>query len=832
MKAPLHHVAVDEVVERDEAHALVVRHEGANDGALLRLRQALRRVVDGLVVAVARERALAREAAQVRQRPARRDHRRQRRRVRRDHEVFREPALEPQAGHAEGAVLVVEVEVAAVVGGLRDAPRDAALLAVFDLPPDHRPVRLVEQRPAVAAHDEERHQVLEHRPRPGDERAAPVHGRELAAEVEPVLLRRVALGDGDEAREARFRRQEVVVRVVGLPRGDVVADAEDLALLVEEEAEVHPLEKLAAAPRQPAQARQQRRRGGRRVFDGRGERGRAAEQRPLVRVGRPRAQFRERGVVDFRRARQSLHPVECVREFGSQQRGGQGGGEDVCEVRVARAHHGREGAQVARELLHLTQQRPRPEARLGEIARPVLLRERDEHVVRGRGVPVQRVEERLPIAQREGRRARDRVGAGRELGPQVIDGDDLRALPRRAHALHLKPQQRDGVAEPRERVRAEERALGQIDARLLEREQVAGEVPAVDGRDVLGFQRLQRARVVPVEEVAAELRHLTDGVEGQLQALDQFERARVTEVVRGGGRNQEQPDVGGRGAMGHHGLRVFLKIIGRQPLVFLRDERLEEAPRAPRDEPRLLLVGRREFLAPDLAAPADPVGDERRGGPRQQKRRGDRQRLGAQRDDERADLDQERPDGPHEAQGRGERRRAARLRLRGRRPFEQSAFRDELAVERAPDGVAHQVRLVREERERQRDLRGVRPRVPPHAPEVARPGDAARVEQQARRHVRVDGERQREQHEERPPQGRARQQRPREDEPDDDARRDEAAPQIVENLPAPDEREPVPHAAPVRVGHGRQHPARDLPVAARPAVLPHRVRHVARRVVV
>jgi hypothetical protein len=40
---------------------------------------------------------------------------------------------------------------------------------------------------------------------------------------------------------------------------------------------------------------------------------------------------------------------------------------------------------------------------------------------------------------------------------------------------------------------------------------------------------------------------------------------------------------------------------------------------------------------------------------------------------------------------------AARLGLRGRRPLKQAALRDELAVERARDGVAHEVRLVREQ---------------------------------------------------------------------------------------------------------------------------------------
>src|ERR1700749_3093490 len=199
--------------------------------------------------------------------------------------------------------------------------------------------------------------------------------------MKPMLLRRVAFGDGDEAREARLRSEQVVVRVVGLSGRDVVADAEDLALLVEEETEVHPSEKLVAPPRQTAQAREHGRYGRRRVFDCRGERGHAAENRLLARgdvrrllrrVGRLSAQVCERGVVDFRRTREAFHTLNRERAFGSQ-RGGEGGREYVTEVRVTRVDYGCEGAQVARELFQLSQQRARPEDRLSEITRPVLL---------------------------------------------------------------------------------------------------------------------------------------------------------------------------------------------------------------------------------------------------------------------------------------------------------------------------------------------------------------------------------------------------------------------------------------------------------------------------
>src|ERR1043166_1443402 len=113
-----------------------------------------------------------------------------------------------------------------------------------------------------------------------------------------------------------------------------------------------------------------------------------------------------------------------------------------------------------------------------------------------------------------------RAGRARTLSTAAAACPPRSLLPRRAHALHFKAKQRNRVAESRERVRAEERALRQLDARLLEREQVAGQVAAVHGGDVLRRKRLKRARVIPVEEVAAELRHLSDGVEGQLQSFD------------------------------------------------------------------------------------------------------------------------------------------------------------------------------------------------------------------------------------------------------------------------------------------------------------------------
>ena len=93
----------------------------------LAARQARRRVVDRLVEAEPAREARGGEPLQVRARRLGRDHQRERRGVGRDHQVLRQAALQAEARHAEGAVLVVEARVDGVVAGLRDAPGHAAL---------------------------------------------------------------------------------------------------------------------------------------------------------------------------------------------------------------------------------------------------------------------------------------------------------------------------------------------------------------------------------------------------------------------------------------------------------------------------------------------------------------------------------------------------------------------------------------------------------------------------------------------------------------------------------------------------------------------------------
>ena len=145
-------------------------------------------------------------------------------------------------------------------------PRSAR---VVHLPPDHQAARLVEQRVRVGPHDQQRHQVLEQRRAPRQQHGRAADAGDRSSEVEPVRLRHVALGDGEEAGEPRLGGEQVVerriepARVLGV--GEAVADREQLPLRVEEEAEVHRVEERGGARRQrrrdvaqPDRQRQQR----------------------------------------------------------------------------------------------------------------------------------------------------------------------------------------------------------------------------------------------------------------------------------------------------------------------------------------------------------------------------------------------------------------------------------------------------------------------------------------------------------------------------------------------------------------------------------------------
>ena len=157
-------------------------------------------------------------------------------------------------------------------------------------------------------------------------------------------------------------------------------------------------------------------------------------------------------------------------------------------------------------------------------------------------------------------------------------------------------------------------------------------------------------------------------------------------------------------------------------------------------------------------------------------------------------------------------------------------MRNKLSIGRSPDGVRHQHGLMREKHDLQGDLRSVRARVAPDAPEVTRPWNAARMNQQTGSDVRINRKRQRQEYKQLPPPRISGKTSPAGDQQQNDRRRQQAASQIVENLPPRDLPEMrLGRFFPLASRTRAKQPARDLPVAARPTMLTSRKRVVVRR---
>jgi hypothetical protein len=368
--------------------------------------------------------------------------------------------------------------------------------------------------------------------------------------------------------------------------------------------------------------------------------------------------------------------------------------------------------------------------------------------------------------------------------------------------------------------------LGQCQQAGTQRPQVAAEVAAVNGRHVGRPQRLQRLRVVPVEPVAAVAFEPIHRVQRRRGAGDQRRGGGVAEVVRGQRGQQRQADVGRRGAVRDALDRRLLHVVGRQVVVGRADKGLEERPVPPRQRAQ-----RQRLFGVDAGLAArqrlvQPPRHRRRGQPRQQHRQRRPQRVrtpqrergfGQQRERRR---DRHAPQRLHEV-----RRRAGRPVARGLGaglPFEQVALRHVHAPQRAQRGVEAVRGLVRQHRECERRLGELAPRRRQRGRAVRDPVerfDAAQQLGDQRDRQRCEQHRQRG----RGPQRRHGQQQPAEQQQRKQRDRHQAAPQVVEDLQPRQRRQWVGR----RVGQRRagrrgpkprQRPARDLPVAAHPAV--------------
>ena len=392
------------------------------------------------------------------------------------------------------------------------------------------------------------------------------------------------------------------------------------------------------------------------------------------------------------------------------------------------------------------------------------------------------------------------------------------------------PGQLDGVVDPRQRRRHRKRLVDHLATRAREREQVTGEVAAVDGRHVFGFERVEVARVVPVVQVPAIPLETVDRGERRLEALDHLDRADPAEVARGHRREQVQADVGRRRAVRDHGGGVVLEVVGGQPVVVGPDERLEEPPRQASGAAQRVLVRRREPIRDRLGrGEADPPGDDRRQQPQGDERQGDPARAGIGGDDEHGAGCREHNAACHLAVEPIETQAVGRLCLRGGHPLEELPSGPIQPRDGADDRIAHQPRLVRQEREPEADVDRRQGDVRADGPQMAALGDAGAPGEQSRGDRHGGGDDDRCQHEQGPRPGSHRRERPGGDQRGQRQRGGQRAAEVVDHLPAgdPGNGAAVPPAG--AVTGPSEDPGQQLPVAARPAMLPRRRDQVVRR---
>ena len=144
----------------------MVRHERAHYGAGLSSPQPHRRIVHGLVEPKLAQYFFCSKPLEIGAGGFRRNHQRQHAGIGRDNHILAQATLQSQAGNAESPVLVVEMRCPRRYSRIRICPRHAAFPAILDLAVDRSLVGLVEKCVVEGGHNQQRHEVLEHRSAP------------------------------------------------------------------------------------------------------------------------------------------------------------------------------------------------------------------------------------------------------------------------------------------------------------------------------------------------------------------------------------------------------------------------------------------------------------------------------------------------------------------------------------------------------------------------------------------------------------------------------------------------------------------------------------------
>ena len=218
----LHRAAAQDRARRRKTHAEMMRHDLPDDLAA-RAARAARCEVDRLIKPVFAAHPERLEPPQIPHCRAGLDQQGEKRAVRREHEFLVHPAPQRQRADAVRLVAVAQMLVEREKTALRSAPRQrrpgAPSLAV-----DAELRALPEQRFAHQRQKQLRHQILEHRARPGGQTSVAVLLHLRAAELPPHSARHVTLRDREECRQPRLARHQIIPAGRGFKRVPVQPD--------------------------------------------------------------------------------------------------------------------------------------------------------------------------------------------------------------------------------------------------------------------------------------------------------------------------------------------------------------------------------------------------------------------------------------------------------------------------------------------------------------------------------------------------------------------------------------------------------------------------------
>ncbi len=144
--------------------------------------------------------------------------------------------------------------------------------------------------------------------------------------------------------------------------------------------------------------------------------------------------------------------------------------------------------------------------------------------------------------------------------------------------LPLLLEQPERIHETGQGSRSRSRFVQLLQQSLFQGQQAGEQVAAIDRGDVTRGQHLQRGRVVPVQEMPPVPGQARQRLQRVLDALEQLGQREIAQVMGRQGGEQVQPDIGGRGPMGHFPFGSFLEIVRRQEVVLRGDELFKEAP--------------------------------------------------------------------------------------------------------------------------------------------------------------------------------------------------------------------------------------------------------------